>query len=100
MTTIAASASISSTRISTAGAASARAAEAPEPTHPKRSSSTARLSLQATRRATRANRRLVWGSPAVYFVALLLIGAMLAPVVYIILGGFRTNAQITTDPAG
>jgi raffinose/stachyose/melibiose transport system permease protein len=36
----------------------------------------------------------------VYFVAVLLIGAMLAPVVYIILGGFRTNAQITTDPAG
>jgi len=25
---------------------------------------------------------------------------MLAPVVYIILGGFRTNAQITVDPAG
>ena len=54
----------------------------------------------ATRRATRTNRRLGWGSPSVYFVALLLIGAMLAPVVYIILGGFRTNAQITTDPAG
>jgi len=54
----------------------------------------------ATRRATRTNRRLVWGSPSVYFVALLLVGAMLAPVVYIILGGFRTNAQITTDPAG
>ena len=35
-----------------------------------------------------------------YFVALVLIGAMLAPVVYIILGGFRTNSQITTDPAG
>lgn len=58
------------------------------------------MATVATRRATRANRRLVWGSPAVYFVALLLIGAMLAPVVYIILGGFRTNAQITTDPAG
>jgi raffinose/stachyose/melibiose transport system permease protein len=54
----------------------------------------------ATRRATRANRRHAWGSPSVYFVALLLIGAMLAPVVYIILGGFRTNSQITTDPAG
>ena len=54
----------------------------------------------ATRRATRTNRRLAWGSPSVYFVAVLLIGAMLAPVVYIILGGFRTNAQITTDPAG
>jgi raffinose/stachyose/melibiose transport system permease protein len=25
---------------------------------------------------------------------------MLAPIIYIILGGFRTNAQITTDPAG
>lgn len=54
----------------------------------------------ATRRATRANRRRGWGRPSVYFVALLLICAMLAPVVYIILGGFRTNAQITTDPAG
>jgi len=53
-----------------------------------------------TRRAVRARRGLAWGSPSVYFVALLLIGAMLAPVVYIILGGFRTNAQITTDPAG
>lgn len=51
-------------------------------------------------RTGRARRRLAWGSPAVYFVALLLIGAMLAPVAYIILGGFRTNAQITTDPAG
>jgi raffinose/stachyose/melibiose transport system permease protein len=36
----------------------------------------------------------------VYLVALLLVVAMLAPVAYIIIGGFRTNAQITTDPAG
>src|SRR5688572_693636 len=50
--------------------------------------------------ATRARRRPASGSPSVYFIALLLIGTMLAPVVYIILGGFRTNAQITTDPAG
>jgi len=49
---------------------------------------------------TGARRRRTWGSPTVYFVALMLIGAMLAPVVYIIIGGFRTNAQITTDPAG
>jgi raffinose/stachyose/melibiose transport system permease protein len=54
----------------------------------------------AAPRTSRARRRLAWGSPAVYFVALVLIGAMLAPVVYIILGGFRTNSQITTDPAG
>jgi len=49
---------------------------------------------------TRPSNKLGWGSPTVYFVALLLIAVMLAPVVYIILGGFRTNAQITTDPAG
>jgi raffinose/stachyose/melibiose transport system permease protein len=49
----------------------------------------------------RGERKTVrWGTPAVYFVALLLVGMMLAPVVYIILGGFRTNAQITNDPSG
>ncbi|WP_460772744.1 carbohydrate ABC transporter permease [Microbacterium sp. GXF7504] len=37
---------------------------------------------------------------AVYAVAVLLIIAMLAPVVYIILGGFRTNSEITVDPSG
>jgi raffinose/stachyose/melibiose transport system permease protein len=53
-----------------------------------------------TRRPIRAARGLPWGSPSVYFVALLLVGTMLAPVIYIIIGGFRTNAQITVDPAG
>jgi raffinose/stachyose/melibiose transport system permease protein len=41
-----------------------------------------------------------WGSPATYFIALVVVGLTLAPVAYIILGGFRTNSQITTDPAG
>ncbi|AVT28281.1 MULTISPECIES: carbohydrate ABC transporter permease [unclassified Plantactinospora] len=54
----------------------------------------------AVRRPVRGGRKLPWGSPAVYFVALLLIGVMLAPIGYIVLGGFRTNAAITTDPAG
>lgn len=58
------------------------------------------LTATATRRPNRAREPLAWGDPSVYFVALLLIGTLLAPVVYIILGGFRTNAQITTDPAG
>jgi raffinose/stachyose/melibiose transport system permease protein len=55
---------------------------------------------EATPRMTRRSRRLAWGSPSVYFIALLLVGTMLAPVVYIIIGGFRTNSQITVDPAG
>jgi raffinose/stachyose/melibiose transport system permease protein len=40
-----------------------------------------------------------WGSPVTYFIALLLVAVCLAPVVYIVLGGFRTNSQITTSPA-
>jgi len=39
-------------------------------------------------------------APAVYFVALVLVALMLVPVGYIILGGFRTNSEITVDPAG
>ena len=38
------------------------------------------------------------GNPVVYLAALMLIGLMLGPVIYIVIGGFRTNAQITTDP--
>ncbi|WP_434061470.1 carbohydrate ABC transporter permease [Paramicrobacterium humi] len=50
--------------------------------------------------ARRGRPKLAWGSPVVYFVALVVIALMLAPIAYIILGGFRTNAQITTDPSG
>ncbi|MEU4624895.1 carbohydrate ABC transporter permease [Actinoplanes sp. NPDC023801] len=46
--------------------------------------------------ATHAKR----GNPVVYVAALALVGVMLGPVIYIIIGGFRTNSQITTDPAG
>src|SRR3954453_4713628 len=41
-----------------------------------------------------------WGNPIVYVAALMLVGLMLGPVLYIITGGFRTNSQITTNPAG
>ena len=41
-----------------------------------------------------------WGSPVTYFIALLFIAVCLAPVFYIVLGGFRSNSQITASPAG
>jgi raffinose/stachyose/melibiose transport system permease protein len=41
-----------------------------------------------------------WGNPIVYVAALVLIGLMLGPVLYIITGGFRSNSQITANPAG
>ncbi|WP_308492865.1 carbohydrate ABC transporter permease [Microbacterium terrisoli] len=53
-----------------------------------------------TRGRHREKERLQWGSPAVYFIALVLVAVCLAPVLYIVIGGFRTNAQITTNPAG
>lgn len=63
------------------------------------------MTATATLVTPRAPRRVAAGSKrstnvVVGFVALLLIGLMLAPVVYIILGGFRSNAEITVDPAG
>ncbi|HEU5420655.1 MAG TPA: carbohydrate ABC transporter permease [Streptosporangiaceae bacterium] len=53
-----------------------------------------------TRSAKRSDRPQKWGNPATYFIAMLLIAVSLGPVLYIILGGFRTNSQITTSPAG
>jgi raffinose/stachyose/melibiose transport system permease protein len=41
-----------------------------------------------------------WGNPIVYFISLVLIAICVGPVAYIILGGFRSNSQITNDPAG
>jgi len=35
-----------------------------------------------------------------YLIAFFFVGICIAPVIYIILGGFRTNAQITNDPSG
>jgi raffinose/stachyose/melibiose transport system permease protein len=44
--------------------------------------------------------RLSGGSALAYFVALVFCAVALVPVLYVVLGGFRTNAQIATDPAG
>jgi raffinose/stachyose/melibiose transport system permease protein len=48
----------------------------------------------------RRNSETHWGSPFTYFVALVFVAVCLAPVAYIVFGGFRTNSQITTSPAG
>jgi raffinose/stachyose/melibiose transport system permease protein len=53
-----------------------------------------------SRRRNRRDQPQKWGNPVTYFVALLFIAICIAPVLYLVLGGFRTNAQITTSPAG
>lgn len=55
---------------------------------------------QAAPYTVRPSRRFAWGSPATYLIAVVLIAACMGPVLYIVLGGFRTNSQITEDPAG
>ena len=50
--------------------------------------------------APRRHRRFNWTSPFVYFIALIAIGITIVPILYVILGGFRTNAQLNNDPAG
>src|ERR1700759_3015081 len=41
-----------------------------------------------------------WGNPGIYFIAFLFISVSVGPILYIVLGGFRTNSQITVSPAG
>ena len=61
----------------------------------------ATASGERRRRDERGERaKIRWGNPVTYFIALIFIAVCIAPVLYIILGGFRTNSQITTDPAG
>ena len=50
--------------------------------------------------APRRIRSLDRVNPLVYVVAWLLVGVCIGPVAFIILGGLRTNSQITMDPSG
>ena len=54
-----------------------------------------------TTHAPLAGRRKVdAGLPFVYLVALVIVGVTIAPVVYVVIGGFRTTGQINADPGG
>ena len=59
---------------------------------------TARAST--TRPRSKSRSGATWGSPTTYVIATVLIAVCVAPVLYIIIGGFRTNAQITVNPSG
>ncbi|MBD8079880.1 carbohydrate ABC transporter permease [Cellulosimicrobium arenosum] len=40
------------------------------------------------------------GNPLVYAIALVVVAVTVAPVVYAVLGGFRSNAQLASEPVG
>ena len=48
----------------------------------------------------RRRRSLSQAGWATYVIAFALVGICITPVLYIILGGFRTNSQITANPSG
>ena len=56
--------------------------------------------VAAVRRTPRASGPDRGGSPLVWFVALIVVAVTLGPVLYAVLGGFRTNAQLAESPAG
>ncbi|MBO3088048.1 carbohydrate ABC transporter permease [Cellulomonas dongxiuzhuiae] len=64
----------------------------------------AAIAVQATpaptQTPTRRKSKLERVNPLVYVVAWLLVGVCIGPVAFIILGGLRTNSQITMDPSG
>lgn len=51
-------------------------------------------------RAPRSSGPYRGGSPLVWFIALVVVAVTLGPVLYAVLGGFRTNAQLAESPAG
>jgi raffinose/stachyose/melibiose transport system permease protein len=49
---------------------------------------------------SRQRRPVRWSTPLTYALALAIAGVSIVPVVYVIVGGFRTTPQIVADPAG
>lgn len=45
-------------------------------------------------------RSVQWSQPFVYLVALTVVGLTIAPVVYFIIGGFRSTADLAENPVG
>jgi raffinose/stachyose/melibiose transport system permease protein len=45
-------------------------------------------------------RRIDWGQPFVYLVALVIAAVAIGPVLYVFIGGFRTTPDLNANPAG
>jgi raffinose/stachyose/melibiose transport system permease protein len=55
----------------------------------------------ATHTATSRRRRPVrWTDPLIHALALAVAGVAVAPVAYVVIGGFRSNGQLAAHPAG
>jgi raffinose/stachyose/melibiose transport system permease protein len=57
-------------------------------------------SESATRRERRRRDTFSGGTPLVWVLAFVVVGLSLGPVLFGVLGGFRSNAQLAANPAG
>jgi raffinose/stachyose/melibiose transport system permease protein len=56
---------------------------------------------RSTGSARRARQRRTWiGTPVSWLIILIVLAITLVPMLYMIVGGFRTTAQLNTTPAG
>lgn len=58
------------------------------------------VATAAPPRGSHDRRPLRWDTPITYVLALAVAAVSIAPVLYAILGGFRTTGQLAADPAG
>lgn len=58
------------------------------------------MATASVRRIDSPVRRIDWGQPMVLLVALVAVAVAVGPVVYVIIGGFRTTADLNASPAG
>ena len=58
------------------------------------------MATASVRRVDSPVRRIDWGQPMVLLVALVAVAVAVGPVVYVIIGGFRTTADLNASPAG
>jgi raffinose/stachyose/melibiose transport system permease protein len=58
------------------------------------------VAVNTVHSASSKRRPVQWGNPLTYALALAVAAVSIAPVLYVIVGGFRTTPQIVADPAG
>lgn len=58
------------------------------------------MATASVRRIDSPIRRIDWGQPMVLLVALVVVAVAVGPVLYVIIGGFRTTADLNASPAG
>jgi raffinose/stachyose/melibiose transport system permease protein len=58
------------------------------------------MSTLITTTPTVTRPRIRLGTPFAYLIAIVVIGITVVPLLFVVIGGFRTNAQINDTPAG